>query len=310
MTALATRTGPRHAAWVQGRTTPTKKAPTKKKTPPKPFPVALTLVLVGMPVLILLLRLPGMRTAPGLDSFLDLSTLPRNMRDHVHLVLFIPVGGLIITLARLVVGVRALGVLSPILLAVALPQTGYATGLLFATAVLLVVSLVVRPLLRAHGLPYSARVAALLSTAAALMLLPMVLLRHVSWAAPAVGLAYFPVVALGLLTERFATTLNASGWRIAAERAAVTMAEAVLIAFVSTELRAADLLARHPELLLIQIWCLVVVSRYLSLRLVERVRPAPTPVRPSKARPSKARPSKARTSEARPPRTAAPEREK
>jgi 7 transmembrane helices usually fused to an inactive transglutaminase len=233
-----------------------------------PMPILSSITLLGVPLLIVIGRLSGMPSAHALNDFLDLSTLPAPLLQHVHQVLFVPLGALIVVFARLVVGVRALGVLSPILLALALPTTGYLPGLGFVSVTLLIVSLAVRPMLKAHGLPYSARVAALLSTVALLMLLPLLVLRQM----PAVGasdFAYFPVVALGLVTERFAATWTSEGQRTAVKRTAVTMAEAVAITFVATTLRGVDLLARHPELLLTQIWCVVVLSRYLSVRLFE-----------------------------------------
>jgi hypothetical protein len=242
-------------------------APARGRRQP-PFPLGLTLVLLGVPALTLIARAAPLPTAHGVSTFLDLSTLPPPLLAHVHQVLFVPLGALVVVFARLVVGARALGVLSPILLALALPTTGYLPGLLFLTVTLLVVSLTVRPLLKAHGLPYSARVAALLSTVALLMLLPLIVLRHPA-ASRTAEFAYFPVVALGLVTERFAATLNRAGPRLAVARTAVTMVEAVTIAFVATTLHGVALLTRHPELLLTQIWCVVVLSRYLSVRFLE-----------------------------------------
>jgi 7 transmembrane helices usually fused to an inactive transglutaminase len=229
--------------------------------------------MLGLPILITVSRAPGMPTATNLNAFLDLSTLPGPLLQHVHQVLFVPLGALVVVFARLILGVRALGVLSPILLALALPTTGYLAGLAFVSVTLLIVSVAVRPMLKAHGLPYSARVAALLSTVALLMLLPLLLLRHVPTVRTA-EFAYLPVVALGLVTERYAATVTREGLRTAVNRTAVTMAEAVTIAFMATTLHGVDLLARRPELLLTQIWCVVVLSRYLAVRLLERHRDA------------------------------------
>jgi hypothetical protein len=231
--------------------------------------VPLFLLLVCIPVAVVVGRLDGMPTARLLDRALDLSTLPAPLRAHVHQVLFVPLGALVVVVARLTLGVRALGVLSPILIALALPVTGIVPGALFVACALAVSTLVVRPVLRSHGLPYSARVAALLSGVAILMLLPLVLVRHAAGSGTT-GFAYFPVVALGLVTERFADTLNREGLLISVGRTLVSLGEAIVIAVIAVQLHGADLLMRHPELLLVQMFCVVAVSVHLSPRLVER----------------------------------------
>ena len=237
------------------------------------FPVRITLVAIGLPLLCVIGRLPALPTAKPLNALLDLSTLPAPLLGQVHTLLTVSLGALVVVIARLVVGVRALGVLSPILLALALPRTGYLPGLAFLTVTLLLVSLGVRPMLKAHGLPYSARVAALISTVAVIMLLPLLLLRQVS-EHRAAEFAYFPIVALALITERFAATAHREGERTAIGRTAITMAEASTITFIGTTLGGITLLTHHPELLLVQIWFVIFLSRYLGVRVIERWRTA------------------------------------
>lgn len=232
--------------------------------PPSDLPV---LMMLLVPLLLTLERLPGVPGADGLTAMLDLGTLPADLRDHVVQVLFVPIGALVVVIGRLTLGLRPLGALSPILLAMALPVTGVVAGVGFVCLTLLLTTLLVRPLLKSHGLPYSARVAALLSAVALLMLLPLVLLR--GFGAEATQFAYFPVVALGLVTERFAATLRSNGTRVAAGRTAVSLGMAVLIAAVATH-GGTDLLLHRPELLLAQMALVILISRHLSWRLWEK----------------------------------------
>ena len=232
--------------------------------PPSDLPV---LMMLLVPLLLTLERLPGVPGADRLTTLLDLGTLPADLRAHVLQVLFVPLGALVVVVGRLVLGLRPLGALSPILIAMALPVTGVLPGLGFVCFTLLMTTLMVRPLLKSHGLPYSARVAALLSAVAILMLLPLVVLRGFGFSAP--PFAYFPVVALGLVTERFAATLRSSGTAVATGRTVVSLVEAVLIAALATH-GGADLLLHRPELLLAQMGLVILVSRHLSWRLWER----------------------------------------
>jgi hypothetical protein len=252
------------------RRTASARAASQRASAQQHFPVTLTVVLLVLPAVITLIRVTG---APGggvLDHALDLTTAPPTLLPHVHQVLYVPLGALIVVAFRLILGLRALGTLSPILLGLALMTTGYARGLVFVSIALVVVALVVRPVLRAHGMPYSARVAGLLSTVALLTLLPLLLLRQVP-DLRAAQFAYFPVVALGLVTERFAVALGHDGQTLAIKRTVMTMIEAVVITFIATTGHVLAVLTRHPELLLTQIWCVVVVSRYLNFRLFEGV---------------------------------------
>jgi 7 transmembrane helices usually fused to an inactive transglutaminase len=268
----------------------------KRRQPRTASLTPLFVILVCLPLAVVVARINGMPTAHRLDEALDLSTLPSPLRAHVHQVLFVPLGALVVVLARLTLGVRALGVLSPILIAIALPVTGVIPGALFVAGALAVSTLIVRPMLRSQGVPYSARVAALLSSVAILMLLPIVLVRQIS-ATEVTGFAYFPVVALGLVTERFADTLNKEGLLISVGRTLVSLGEAIVIAFLAVQLHGADLLMRHPELLLVQMFAVIAISVYLSPRLIERrvaphvdryaiahgLRPPPLPPRRTKS---------------------------
>lgn len=262
MTVTAPRPAAPAAARRNGRRV-TPRGPRLRRPP-------LVVPLVVLPLLVLLVRLLPVAPAHALDAALDLTTLPPALLAHVRSVLLVPVGALVVVVFRLTLGVRALGVLSPVLLGVALPSIGLLPGLAFLAVTLAVSTLVVRPVLRSHGLPFSARVAALLSTVAILMLVPLLVLRQVPGAHPE-HFAYLPPVALALVTERFAATAHKEGTATASGRTAVTVVQAVVIAWVGIGAGLVDLLARHPELLLLQVWCVVAVSLFASPRLVERV---------------------------------------
>ena len=225
--------------------------------------------LLAVPAVITVLRLLPISAAESVTTALDLTTLPVPLLTHVQSVLLVPVGALVVVIFRLTLGVRALGVLSPVLLGAALPAAGLLPGLAFLGVAVAGSTLVVRPVLRSHGLPFSARVAALLSVVAILMLVPLLALRNTPAAHPE-AFAYLPPVALGLVTERFAATAHREGLGTAAGRTVLTCLQAVVIGWVGAGLGLVHVLARHPELLLLQVWAVVVVSTRLSPRLVER----------------------------------------
>jgi hypothetical protein len=88
---------------------------------------------------------------------------------------------------------------------------------------------------------------------------------------------YFPIVVLCLTGEGFARTLAKEGPLSAMWRGAMTALLAVLITLMTAIAGLQQLMMRFPELLIVQIGCIVVVSEYFDLRLLQWINPVPPP---------------------------------
>jgi 7 transmembrane helices usually fused to an inactive transglutaminase len=232
----------------------------------------------ALPAVILLLRIPGLPTAAPLAHVLTATAAPAALQAAVHFTLFVPIGALVVTFCRLTLGLRALNVFSPILMALGFGAVGPVLGLGFLVVALGLVGLIIRPRLVARKLPYAARVPVLLSSAALLLLVPVVLAPQLDlpWLE---DVAAYPVVALCLVCEKFARTLHTSGVSVTARRTAVTVTEALVIALIAGPLGGVWLFSHFPELLVAQIGCLMVVATHGDRRFFEAFASAPEPAR-------------------------------
>jgi hypothetical protein len=127
-------------------------------------------------------------------------------------------------------------------------------------------------MLRDIRLPYFGRVSVTLSEVA--VILTITLLASEWFSANALSrVAYFPVFALCLIADGFAKTLAKEGRRSAIWRLTMTALVAVLITLVAQNHTARQAVLRYPELLFVQIGCIVVIAKFLDFRLLSRLNP-------------------------------------
>ena len=210
--------------------------------------------------------LGGLRAiAATLNQFLSLSAIPADQRDHVLYLLLFPTCALLVAVARLTFGIRVLGFRS-ILISVAFHQSGIVPSLLLI-AIAVATIVLVRPWLRRIRLPYYARVSVILGIVATTMVAALLagpwMRSDIPW-----GMAYFPVIVLGMLAEGIASTLDRDNVVAASWRAITTILLAFVIALVCRVPALRIVMLQFPELVLTQIVAIVMVSEFLDLRLL------------------------------------------
>jgi len=210
--------------------------------------------------------LGGLRAiAATLNQFMSLSAIPADQRDHVLYLLLFPTCALLVAVARLTFGIRVLGFRS-ILISVAFHQSGIVPSLLLI-AIAVATIVLVRPWLRRIRLPYYARVSVILGIVATTMVAALLagpwMRSDIPW-----GMAYFPVIVLGMLAEGIASTLDRDNVVAASWRAITTLLLAFVIALICRVPALRILMLQFPELVLTQIVAIVMVSEFLDLRLL------------------------------------------
>lgn len=238
----------------------------------------------------LLIAIGKWSVLPTSDMFLkvfSLSDIPRNMHNRVAYILFVPFGATLVVFFRLVLGIRLLGPFRSILIAVAFQITGIPLGLAFLAMVTGVI-VMIRPRIKAIHLPYFARVSIILSAVACIMI--VALLSSAWFDLDALRrMAYFPIFALSLTAEGFAKTLSKEGLKSATWRGAMTALVAVLITLISQVDGFRNLFLYCPELLIMQMGCIVIIAEFFDLRLLRWINPPAAKEAPSKPA-EKARP--------------------
>jgi len=236
----------------------------------------LVILLFAMPLAVAVGRLPFLPTSSFLADYCSLAHLSGQFPEVVENVLLVPLGALVVVIFRLTLGVQMLGLFRPILLAIAFNIIGIPVS-----AAVLITALTVIVLLRAalNADHNYARIAVMLSIAASLLLIPLIIGNwlQVAWLMKIVD---FPIVALCLTCESFAKVLDRQGIREAIWRTLTTAVAATVITVLTTMSGILELFLRFPELLMAQAGCIMLISKYLNIRLFERAQsPAPKPDR-------------------------------
>lgn len=241
--------------------------------------LVILIVLAVLPLISIVLRilvLPGIDSrglgglgaiGDQLNQFLSLSDVPATQRNHIIYLLLIPTAAMLVALVRLTLGLRVLAFRS-ILISVAFHQSGIIASFLLIGLSIGAVSLL-RPWLRHIDLPRNARLAVILCTMASLMVGALLfgpwMRSDIAW-----GMAAFPVIALGFLAEGVARTADRDHFIRACWMAANTIALALVIAGVCWIPVVRSFVLGFPEIVLTQLVAVVLIAKFLDLRLLEQ----------------------------------------
>ena len=231
----------------------------------------LVALLFIVPLAIMMGKCPIFPTSQLLTKWFSLAATPANVHHNARHILFVPLGAVLVVFFRLTLGIRVLGPFRSILLAVAFQVTGVLLGLIFLAAIMAVI-LSVRPLLRFFRMPYFGRVSVILSVVAVVMILGLLVSARLG-AESLYYVASLPIVVLCLMGEGLAKTLTREGPRSALWRGAMTALLAVVITLLSEIPGFTSLLLHYPELLVLQVGCIVFIAKFLNLRLLEWINP-------------------------------------
>ena len=222
---------------------------------------------------IALARWHALPTSSFLAQHASLAATPRGLQHTVKDILFVPIGALVVVIFRLTLGIRVLGPFRSILLAFAFLTTGITLGLIFLTITVLILVLA-RPAISALRLPYFGRVSVMISTVAFVMIVGTL---SAGWLrSPSLqNVAHFPIVVLVLVGEKVAVTIKREGTRSGIWRAMTTALVGVVVTAIASIPGLDRILLTHPELLLVEICLIVVISTLCTWRLLDSLNPDP-----------------------------------
>lgn len=211
-----------------------------------------------------------MMPSDDLFSAISLHRLPVGLQSALRILLLMPLGALVLTLLRNVVGFPSYGTFMPMLVALALRGTGLAIGLLLVGVVLLI---------GVFG--------RLFVTKLRLLLVPRLSLLLCIVVGSVTGLALlgfefdernfyagliFPIVILTMLIERFSITLAEEGLRSAAIRGGSSIALAVALYPLFTNPTIEHFMFSFPEWILVVMGILIWLGGYTGYRITDVLR--------------------------------------
>jgi hypothetical protein len=206
----------------------------------------------------------------GFLRHISLFSLPVKTQIFFRILLLIPVGALVVTIFRNIIGVPSFGIFTPVLIAIAFRDTGFAWGILFLSIVV-VLGISFRYFLDRLQLLLVPRLAFLLSMVV-LILLGISLTGGEIGTAEAASVALFPIVIMTTVIERFSITLAEEGTRAAIIRTFWTMVIALAGYGVMAVQWLQFFLFAFPEGILIVMTLLLLVGRYTGYRVNDLIR--------------------------------------
>ena len=188
----------------------------------------------------------------------------------LKIILMIPLGALVVVLARNVVGIQTFGTFMPALMAVAFRDTGLAWGIVLFLAVL-AVGTAVRVGLERFQLLHTPRLAVLLTTTV-IFILGVAVISVTTGRLLPTRISLFPLVILTLTIERFTLISEQDGMGKALGISLGTML-VVAAAYLVMEWSALQVVVlAFPETLLLAVAGFFVVGRWTGMRLSEYLR--------------------------------------
>jgi hypothetical protein len=203
-----------------------------------------------------------------LDRYSILS-LPVQVQRHLRLLVLVPLGALVMTLLRSVVGIRTFGTFMPMLIALAMTATGLLMG---STVFILLIGLALlsRVLIRPFYLLLVARVAFTLTLVILLMVILIIAGDRVGIALG--GVTAFPFVIMTMIVERINVSLDEEGVGNTLRRLGATVLSIYITYAVIHAEALQTLFLVFPELLLAILGFLIAIGRYTGYRLTELLR--------------------------------------
>jgi hypothetical protein len=190
--------------------------------------------------------------------------------NNIILILMIPVIATILSFTRQVIGIKALGLITPAMTTLCFLVLGLSAGLIVFLVVLLSGTLT-RILLRRLHLLYLPRMALVL-TMASLAILVMLGFGVATGRATTLSFSIFPIFILTILAEEFIAIQFSRGARTALSITAWTLLLSILCFYLVSWELLRTLLLSYPEIILLAIPINIALGRFSGLRLVEYFR--------------------------------------
>lgn len=201
---------------------------------------------------------------------LSVYSLPVNLQLVFHILLLVPVGALVATFLRQVIGVVTFGTFMPVLVALAFRETQLLAGI-FLFCGIVGLGLIFRSYFdRLHLLMFP-RVTAIL-TIVVIIIFAITLITFKMGITAGLSVSLFPMVIMTMVIERMSLTWEEFGPRTALKQGAGSLFVASLCYLVMNQELIKHLIVTFPELLLVVLACALLLGRYNGYKLTEYYR--------------------------------------
>jgi hypothetical protein len=201
------------------------------------------------------------------SQIFNLTRLPVEMHPVLSLMLLLPLGALVTTVFRNVIGIRTFGTFAPALLAMSFIYAAWGTGIV-VLIVIVMAALVGRSFLEKLHLLMVPRLSIVLTTIILCLVFCVSLLDYLEWTNSGQAVL-LPLVILTILIERFHVTTEEDGMPYAVQLTMGTVIVASCCYLLLRWDRIGQLLVIYPEAHFFTIALFILIGRYSGYRLVE-----------------------------------------
>lgn len=206
-------------------------------------------------------------TMPPVDNPWSLYAIPVHFQQVVQTLLLIPLGALVVALARTLIGIPTFGTFSPVLIALTFRELSLGSGLL-AIFLILFLGWLLRCILDYLKILAIPRLSIVI-TCVVIMIL-MTLLIGVNMGSQKIFyVSLFPIVILTWVIERFSVLQIEDGFFEAVKSLLGTVLVASATYFLMNAPAIKNYLFSFPQLLLVILAILLILGRYQGMRLTE-----------------------------------------
>lgn len=205
-----------------------------------------------------------------LAYYFALQTLPLEQQLVLQILLLMPVGALIVSFLRQVIGVKTFGTFMPVLVALAFRETGLTFGVIFFVS-LVTIGLILRHYLSALRLLMVPRLSTILTIVVTILMFVMVGFKDSNMPL-GVSVALFPVVIITMVIERMSNVWEERGARTALVACSGSVAVACLVYLVIINPAIRHIMFTFPEMLLVVLAGCLLLGRYNGYKLTEYMR--------------------------------------
>ncbi|NJK88716.1 MAG: hypothetical protein HC923_04495 [Myxococcales bacterium] len=201
---------------------------------------------------------------------LSLYALPLPTQKALRLLLLIPLGALFVSAFRNFIGLRTFGTFMPILLGLALRETGLVVGLTMI-GIVVFFGVVTRRLVEGLRLLVVPRISLLLCVTI-LIIVALAIVGDGFGTREFFAGVVFPIIVITMTVERFSLVMAEEGLREALSRLFHSLLIAVAVYPVFRSTFAEHLMFGFPELVLVIMGLLTFIGGYMGFRLTDLLR--------------------------------------
>ncbi|WP_103068940.1 7TM domain-containing protein [Aquimarina sediminis] len=191
-------------------------------------------------------------------------------KGSLHLLLLLPIGGLMVAFLRNIVGLKTFGVFLPVLIAFSLLHIGFVSGIAIFVGLITLIGLISYPFDKLRLL-YTPKLVISLTVMVSVILLATHLgvKNNIEWLTK---LTFFPIIILTISAERFSRSTLEDGYVKAIDKLFQTLIATSICYLILSWSWLPSILILFPEVVLLIIVFAAFLGRYIGIRWIELFR--------------------------------------